>query len=87
MLLDRFQRWALVLAWMTPGLWAANAIISRVAPGIIEPYSLALGRWLVAGHDLAEFARESFQCRTTRARKRHLRPLGVEHARDRRAGS
>ena len=49
MLLDRFQRWALLLAWLTPGLWAANAIISRVAPGIIEPYSLAFGRWLVAG--------------------------------------
>ena len=57
MLLDRFQRWALVLAWLTPGLWATNALISRIAPGIIEPYSLALGRWLLAGLILAALSR------------------------------
>ena len=57
MLLDRFQRWALVLAWMTPGLWAVNAIVSRLAPGHIGPYSLALGRWLIAGSVLALLSR------------------------------
>jgi drug/metabolite transporter (DMT)-like permease len=54
---ERLQRWALVLAWLTPGLWSANAIVSRLAPGVIEPYSLALGRWAMAGTILALLAR------------------------------
>jgi drug/metabolite transporter (DMT)-like permease len=57
LLLDRFQRWALLLAWLTPGLWATNAIIARLAPGIIEPYTLAFGRWVLAGLVLTFWAR------------------------------
>ncbi|MEK0419053.1 MAG: hypothetical protein RI949_3059, partial [Pseudomonadota bacterium] len=26
---ESLQRWALVLAWLTPGLWSVNAIVSR----------------------------------------------------------
>ncbi len=55
--LERLQRWALLLAWLTPGLWSANAIVSRLAPGVIEPYTLALGRWALAGAVLALWAR------------------------------
>ena len=55
--LDRVQRWALLLAWLTPGLWSANAIVSRLAPGVIEPYTLAWGRWALAGIVLALLAR------------------------------
>ncbi len=54
---ERLQRWALLLAWLTPGLWSANAIVSRLAPGVIEPYTLALGRWALAGTVLAIWAR------------------------------
>ncbi len=57
MRLDRFERWALLLAWMTPGLWATNALVSRLAPDFIEPFSLAWGRWIVAGTVLAFLAR------------------------------
>ena len=46
----------MVLAWMTPGLWATNAVVSRLAPGIIDPYSLAWGRWIIAGFVLAVLA-------------------------------
>jgi drug/metabolite transporter (DMT)-like permease len=59
--LDRFERWAMVLAWMTPGLWATNAVVSRLAPGIIDPYSLAWGRWIIAGFVLAVLARSDLR--------------------------
>jgi drug/metabolite transporter (DMT)-like permease len=54
---ESLQRWALVLAWLTPGLWSVNAIVSRLAPGVIEPYTLAMGRWAIAGTVLALWAR------------------------------
>lgn len=57
MLLDRLQRWALPLVWLTPGLWAVNAVISRAAPGIIEPFTLSLGRFALAGLILGTWAR------------------------------
>ncbi len=61
MLLDRLQRWALPLAWLTPGLWAVNAVISRAAPGTIEPFTLALGRFALAGLILGYWARAELQ--------------------------
>ncbi len=43
------ERLALLLIWLTPAFWAVNFIIARKAPGVIEPYTLALGRWGLAG--------------------------------------
>jgi drug/metabolite transporter (DMT)-like permease len=43
------QRWARILLFVTPALWAVNYIIARKAPGVVEPHALALGRWLIAG--------------------------------------
>jgi len=43
------RRIALALIWVTPALWAVNYIIARKAPGVVEPYTLALGRWGLAG--------------------------------------
>ncbi len=51
------QRWALVLVFVTPALWALNSLVARRAPGLIEPYSLALLRWLFAGLAFALGAR------------------------------
>ena len=42
------QRLAHVLLFVTPGLWAANYIVARRAPGVIEPHMLAFWRWLLA---------------------------------------
>lgn len=42
------HRLALALLFITPALWAVNALIARKAPGVIEPHQLALGRWLLA---------------------------------------
>jgi drug/metabolite transporter (DMT)-like permease len=55
------QRWALPLVWLTPGLWAVNAVISRAAPGIIEPFTLSLGRFALAGLILGLVARSEIQ--------------------------
>ncbi len=41
-------RWALLLLWVVPALWATNYIIARLADGLIAPHALALGRWSVA---------------------------------------
>ena len=45
------------LMWVTPALWSVNYIVARSAPGIVEPHTLALGRWALAGMILAFFAR------------------------------
>ncbi len=42
------SRLALGLLWLVPMLWAVNYIVARKAPGVIEPYLLALGRWALA---------------------------------------
>lgn len=54
---DARQRLALAAIWLIPALWAANYIIARKAPGVVEPYTLALGRWALAGALLAFMAR------------------------------
>ncbi|MCA3236708.1 MAG: DMT family transporter [Curvibacter sp.] len=42
------SRVALLLIFITPALWGVNALIARVAPGLIEPHLLAMSRWLLA---------------------------------------
>lgn len=42
------HRLALALLFITPALWAVNALIARKAPGVIEPHLLAMLRWLLA---------------------------------------
>ncbi|MDO8448272.1 MAG: DMT family transporter [Rhodoferax sp.] len=55
--LELHHRWALTLIWFTPALWAVNYIVARAAPGVVEPHTLALGRWALAGALLAFMAR------------------------------
>ena len=43
------HRAALALIFITPALWAVNALVARTAPGVIEPHLLAMLRWLFAG--------------------------------------
>lgn len=45
---QRQRRLALVLIWLVPSLWTVNYIVARLAPGVIGPYLLALGRWSIA---------------------------------------
>lgn len=42
------HRLALALLFITPALWAVNALIARKAGGVIEPHLLAMLRWLLA---------------------------------------
>ena len=42
---------------LVPMLWAVNYAVARKAPGIIEPHTLAFGRWSVAGLLLGFYAR------------------------------
>ena len=44
----RSARFAQVLLWVVPALWSSNYIIARLAPGVIAPHALALGRWTLA---------------------------------------
>ncbi|MBC7918146.1 MAG: DMT family transporter [Rhodoferax sp.] len=53
----RAEHLARLALWTVPALWAVNYIIARRAPGVIEPYSLALGRWALAGILLGLVAR------------------------------
>lgn len=54
----RLERSARLAIWVVPALWAVNYIVARRAPGIVEPYALALGRWAIAGMLLAIVARQ-----------------------------
>jgi drug/metabolite transporter (DMT)-like permease len=56
---ERRARYAQLSIWIVPALWAVNYIIARRAPGVIEPYSLALGRWTVAAVLLSISARKT----------------------------
>lgn len=51
-------RIALVLIWLTPMLWTVNQLAARIAPGVIAPHVLALGRWSLAGLILTLLARQ-----------------------------
>ena len=54
---DARHRLAQAAIWLIPALWAANYIVARKAPGVIEPYTLAFFRWSIAGALLAFTAR------------------------------
>ena len=43
------QRWALLGIWVIPAFWAINYLIARVAPGIVHPHALAMGRFFIVG--------------------------------------
>ncbi|MES2947894.1 MAG: DMT family transporter [Pseudomonadota bacterium] len=55
---QQLERWARLAIWVVPALWAVNYIVARRAPGTVEPYALALGRWALAGSLLALVARQ-----------------------------
>jgi len=56
--------WAQVLVWFIPALWAVNYFCARLAPGVVDPHILALGRWAIAGLVLGALARhEIWQAR------------------------
>jgi drug/metabolite transporter (DMT)-like permease len=55
---DTQRRLALALMWLIPALWTVNYLAARNARGVIEPYALAFGRWLIAGVILAIIARQ-----------------------------
>jgi drug/metabolite transporter (DMT)-like permease len=50
------ERLALALLWLVPLLWSINYLVARLAPGVIGPYLLALGRWAFAAVLLLVFA-------------------------------
>ena len=54
---DQRIRLATLFIWITPAFWAVNYLVARKAPGVIDPYSLALGRWALAGAILGYWAR------------------------------
>ncbi len=49
---------ALALIWLTPVMWSVNLISARLAPGVVSPHVLALGRWSLAGLILGWVARD-----------------------------
>ena len=56
---QRHLRIAQALVWMVPALWAVNFIVARMAPGVIGPHLLALGRWGLAGTVLVAWSAAS----------------------------
>lgn len=65
----RQQKTAHMLLWVIPALWSVNYIVARLAPGVIGPHLLALGRWALAAAVLVVLARsELWQQRAQIAR-------------------
>ncbi len=44
----RLSRWAPALLWIIPALWSSNYLIARLSQGVVAPYQLATGRWMLA---------------------------------------
>jgi drug/metabolite transporter (DMT)-like permease len=66
--------------FLVPALWSSNYIIARSASGVINPYLLASGRWLLAGLLLLVFLGPAgWRSITAHARHewRHLLVLGT----------
>lgn len=42
------RTWVFALLLLTPAIWSVNYLVARSAPGVIEPHTLASGRWLLA---------------------------------------
>lgn len=58
-------RLAAIAIWCVPAMWAFNFMVARMAPGVIEPHGLALGRWLIVTLSLGWWTRrELWQHRT-----------------------
>ena len=51
------ERLAVMLLWAAPAMWTVNYLVARMAPGIVQPHVLALGRWALAGVILIAIAR------------------------------
>lgn len=47
--------------WLIPLLWTVNNLIARMAPGVVEPYTLGLMRWAIAGGLLTAWAHEELR--------------------------
>lgn len=45
----REERTAQILIFTVPALWVVNYVVARKAPGVIDPHTLALCRWGIAG--------------------------------------
>lgn len=54
---DAKIRLALFSIWLIPLLWAVNNLLARMAPGVVEPYTLGCMRWGIAGALLSLLAR------------------------------
>lgn len=54
---DIRRRLALAAMLLVPVLWTLNVVIARKAPGMVDPYTLAFGRWLMAALILVAFTR------------------------------
>lgn len=52
------KRWALLGIWVIPAFWAVNYLIARVAPGIVQPHTLAMGRFFIVGLVLGWICRQ-----------------------------
>ena len=55
------ERLALTLLWAAPAMWTVNYLVARLAPGIVQPHVLALGRWALAGLILIAIARHELR--------------------------
>ncbi len=72
------MRLAHALVFITPALWTVNHLVARMAPGVIAPHALALGRWVVAALLLGAFCRHELVAKRGRvmAEWRQLLVLG-----------
>ena len=55
------ERLALTLLWAAPAMWTVNYLVARMAPGVVQPHVLALGRWALAGLILIAIARHELR--------------------------
>jgi len=71
--------WAQLLLFVVPALWSSNYLIARLAREVIQPHSLAFGRWALALALLLPFVGEGLLARRAAIAREwpHLLVLGA----------
>lgn len=54
------RRTAAWVLWLIPLLWTVNLLVARLAPGVVTPHVLALGRWALAAAILLLLSRSEW---------------------------
>ena len=73
-------RLAVFAIWLIPALWSLNYLGARLSPGVVQPHTLALGRWLIVAGVLGFFCRKELWLHRSQIRQQWRQYLALGFA-------